>query len=413
MSLLVSVIMVRSAMNMQDLGYFEISIFVVNALSVFWSQGIKNALFSYYPSRDYIQQKSVLSTVFWVLLGFSIVGGLLLYSCSHQILYWLTDVRDIPSLGLVALFFVVSIPAIMVENILFLSHQPRRLMQYSHWSHIGQVAVILLIAIFSPTISNFLIGFVFWSLVRLLYLVYLLVKDNCLWSYDGKVASLFLLFSVPLVFNNLLAHGMDLIDGLFVTHYFDTEFFPIFRYGAREMPFTSLLFSALSAAMIPVIMDKGLQVQTLKDRATKLMHIVFPVGIVAMMVSPLVFVLVYDEQFGQSALIFNVYLLILISRVLLPQTYNMALHQHKILVFSTAVEILVNIILSFWWVQYFGVYGLAMATVVAYLIQKLILIWYNQQYNDIKITQYIDVKWFVIYSILLVVSFIFTFKLYS
>ena len=101
---------------------------------------------------------------------------------------------------------------------------------------------------------------------------------------------------------------MDMIDGLFVMHYFDEAFFPIFRYGAREMPFSSLLFSSLSAAMIPLLIKDGMSSSEVKVRVTRLMHFVFPVAILLMLLSPFIFPMVYNTEFKQSAFIFNIYL---------------------------------------------------------------------------------------------------------
>jgi len=51
-SILLSVIMVKSGMNQMELGQYEIWIFVATSLTFFWSAGIKNALLSFYPTLD-------------------------------------------------------------------------------------------------------------------------------------------------------------------------------------------------------------------------------------------------------------------------------------------------------------------------------------------------------------------------
>ena len=130
-----------------------------------------------------------------------------------------------------------------------------------------------------------------------------------------------------------------------------------------------------------------------------------------MIMSPLIFSWIYTPAYKESAFIFNIYLLILTSRVLMPQTYNFALHQHKIIIFSGILEILVNIILSYWWMQMWGVYGLAMATVIAYFIQKGILIFYNSKYNNIPVTRYLSVKMYLFYCFASVITFLLTFSL--
>ena len=262
-----------------------------------------------------------------------------------------------------------------------------------------------LVAIRSSELTSFFIAMILWSFIRWVYfLVFVFQGQWLLWS--RKMAIAFILFSLPIIFNVFLGSVMDMIDGLFVMHYFDEAFFPIFRYGAREMPFSSLLFSSLSAAMIPLLIKDGMSSSEVKVRVTRLMHFVFPVAILLMLLSPFIFPMVYNTDFKQSAFIFNIYLLILTSRVLLPQAYNFALHQHKVIVWTSILEIIVNVLLSFWWVQYWGVYGLAMATVVAYFIQKILLVLYNSRINHIPLQQYLPIKWYVIYVSVMVVAFL-------
>jgi len=263
---------------------------------------------------------------------------------------------------------------------------------------------MFMVSIWSPDLPSFFMAGIFWSCMRWIYMMSAVLEGHLL-TWNRKLARIFILFSLPLILNVLLGSVMDMIDGLFVAHYFEESFFPIFRYGAREMPFSTLLFSSLSAALIPLLIKDGMSSIQVKIRVTNLMHWVFPLAIILMFISPMIFPLVYHPRFQQSAFIFNIYLLILTSRVLIPQAYNFALHQHRIIVWTSVFEIIINIFLSFWWVQYWGVYGLAMATVVAYFVQKLILIIYNKQVNHISLGQYLPMKWYLIYTCLMVLSF--------
>ncbi|MGB4961124.1 MAG: polysaccharide biosynthesis C-terminal domain-containing protein, partial [Saprospiraceae bacterium] len=302
---------------------------------------------------------------------------------------------------------MVSAPLTLVETAMMLRKEYQRLMLYAHWSQVGLLILISLTALWSPTLESFIYAMVMWSLIRFSYLVFFIIGKN-IGSLNIKKLSGFLVFSLPLMVNMLLGSAMDIIDGTLVSHFFSAEYFPVFRYGARELPLSGLLFSSLSAAMIPVLISNGLSDGRIKERVTALMHFLFPITILLMWLSPFLFPIFYDAAFKESAYIFNIYLLLLCSRVLLPQSYNFALHQHKIVIFSSIIEILFNVVLSLWWVKIWGIQGLAMATVVSYFIQKIILIAYNKHCNNIPLHQYLDVKKYLFYSLLTLISFVLT-----
>ena len=404
-SLMVSIIMVKSALPADQLGYYEVIIFVVTSVSFFWSIGMKNALLSYYPSIPEVEKPVLLATVFWILTGFSLLISVLFFIFDGYLVQLFTSFDFVPAMEYGALYLLVSVPLVLIENVLYLRGDARSLMKYSHWSHAVMLIFVGLAAIWSAELTSFFIAMILWSFIRWVYfLVFVFQGQWLLWSC--KLAISFTLFSLPIILNVFLGSVMDMIDGLFVMHYFDEAFFPIFRYGAREMPFSTLLFSSLSAAMIPLLIKDGMSSSEVKVRVTRLMHFVFPVAILLMLLSPFIFPIVYNTEFKQSAFIFNIYLLILTSRVLLPQAYNFALHQHKVIVWTSILEIIFNVLLSLWWVQYWGVYGLAMATVVAYFIQKILLVLYNSRINHIPLQQYLPIRWYVIYVSVMVVAFL-------
>ncbi len=411
-SILISVIMVRCGLSGADLGHYEFWIFVVTALTFFWSAGIKNAILSYYPGLDIVSGQRLIFNVFILLFLVSLIFGFVILLFPDFLISFFADVGKMPFAAYVALYLVLSVPVVLTENILYLRHDANSLIRYTHWSQLSLLFLFAIVGYCSPLLSSFLLVLVISAFIRFCYLCYLLLSVSQV-TPDWKSLRIFLIFSLPLILNMLLGSVMDLIDGWFVSRYFDISYFPVFRYGARELPFSTILFSSLSAAMIPVLIREGKDSYALKTRANRLMHILFPLSLLCMIISPSLFPLVYSDIFKESAFIFNIYLLILTSRVLMPQAFNFALHQHKIIIWSGILEIIANIILSFWWMQIWGVYGLALATVASYFVQKIILIYYNYRFNGITLSHYIDVRSYLGYCFASILVFIITIKFLS
>ncbi len=411
-SILVSIFLVKSGLTSDAVGQFELLLFIAVTLSFFWTVGMQNALVSYYPGIHERDKLKSLQTVFLLL----VLTGILIGSLVLLFPQWVTGAfkpeGSIDFLPLLALFVMVSAPLLMVENVLLLRKQAALLIRYTIISLSATILLTGLIGIMAPDVKNFLLCLIALAALRLVYLIYLLdiVKGVMI---EKKVFITFLIFAAPLILNTLISSLMDVVDGWFVSRYFSAADFAVFRYGARELPFSSVLYSSLSVAMIPLLGSGTSALTALKSKATKWMHILFPVSIVLMFISPSLFSGIYNPSYKTSAFIFNIYLLILTSRVLLPQAYNFAKHQHKVIIWSGILELTCNIVLSYWWMHIWGMYGLALATVVAYFIQKLILMLYNKIKNGIPLSAYIDVKYYSIYCVASVLALFLSFKAFS
>lgn len=405
-SFLVSIIMVRSALPAIELGKYELFIFIGVSLSAFWSNGIKNALIAYYPSLTDADKKTLPVGVFQILSLIALFVSLALW-VFPGILNGFDAWYLVPFIPIIILYFILSAPVALIENIFLLRNNVDKLRSYTMWSQSGIVVLTVLVAILNPTLNNFIFILIFWLAIRWLYLVFF-VLDGSIFAIKSKQLKLFFLFSIPLILNMVLGSLMDMIDGLFVAHFFEPDYFPVFRYGAREMPLSSLLYSSLSVAMVPVLTQGKEGILVLRKKATQHLHLLAPLSLVLMVISPFIFPMIYNDNYRDSAFIFNIYLLILTSRVLLPQTVCLASHQLSIIVWSGIIEVIANVVLSFWWMSYWGVYGLAMGTVVAYMIQKIILLVYNYKNNGVKLGHYIDLRYYWLYMVLLIATFVIT-----
>jgi len=184
--------------------------------------------------------------------------------------------------------------------------------------------------------------------------------------------------------------------------------FAIFRYGARELPLAFILANAFSNAMIPEFSASPMSevLLKLKKNTTRLSHLLFPLSIVLILLSNWLFPIVFTASFTLSAKIFNVYLLLVISRLLFPQTILIGLKRNKDFLWISAIEIFINIVFSLLFVQWFGLVGVAYATVVAYFAEKILLVTLVKKWYNIPINSYLPVQLYVFYSIFTIVSFV-------
>jgi hypothetical protein len=201
-----------------------------------------------------------------------------------------------------------------------------------------------------------------------------------LWEEKIKLSLIpdidFLKLCGPLIAGLLISGSSDYIDSFLVLHNFGSESFAIFKYGAKEFPLSLLLANSLSMAMIPSIAKKeniNDGINELKSQGERLMNILFPITWVFLISSKYLYPIIFSSQFSESAAIFNVYLLLVISRTIFPQTVVMAIQRRDIILNTAYWEILINVIFSYLFMLKFGILGIAYGTFIAFLGEKLIL----------------------------------------
>jgi O-antigen/teichoic acid export membrane protein len=215
---------------------------------------------------------------------------------------------------------------------------------------------------------------------------------------------------IPLVASTFLSGSAQFVDGFIVTSKFNEETFAVFRYGARELPLAMLLANALSNAMLTRFTSREKMrsnLDQLKASVSRLTHFLFPVTSVLLVISHYIFPFVFNAEFEESATIFNIYLLLIISRLLLPQTILNGLKITKPILIASFFELMINVLLSVIFVQFWGISGIAYATVIAFLFEKLYLSAIVKTKLKIRLSEYVPIGIYLLYSSVVIVIFIF------
>jgi O-antigen/teichoic acid export membrane protein len=200
---------------------------------------------------------------------------------------------------------------------------------------------------------------------------------------------------------------MNYIDKILVTNFFGIDGLAIYESGAKEFPLVTALVGAIASALIADVasnLKDGLE--QIKSRTKKIMLPLFASSAILMFLSPYLFPIVFNAAFKDAALIFNIYLLILSSRILLPQTVLIGLNKTEIILYVSIIEITFNLTLSLIFLYFFGMAGIAFASVIAFMIERLLLIYYNQKKYNIRLSQYCDVRAYSLYTLFLIGSFV-------
>ncbi len=396
-------------LSQTEIGQFETFILISGMVSFFWVSGVINAMLSVYPNKNEETQKSILTSTFLSLSIFSIMAAAFLYWFSPGLFSFLHKQGDHHIANLAIIYLLLSGPSFIVEYILFLNERNKAVVVYGAVTASLSVALALI-----PVALHYPMEYAMWGLIivagiKLITAIGVLQKFATLRpNFDLLVKTMVENFklSAPLIASVFVSGSAEYIDGLIVKTQFDDPSLALYRYGAKELPVLLIIANTFSTAMIPSIsanLESGLA--ELKSRSRKMMHIFFPLTIVLMPLSPFIYKYVFNEGFLYSSLIFDIYLLLAIPRLLFPQTVLMGMQKTSFLLLSSILEIIINVSLSVYLAKIMGLPGIAIGTFIAYTFDKVFLIAVNRFSSGIAVSKYVPLIPYLVYVILTFVSF--------
>lgn len=402
---LIGICFAKLQLSQSVIGQFETFILISGMVSFFWVSGIINSMLSIYPKKNEVEKKAVLFNTFVSLVSISAVAGVILLMFSQSLLSFLDKQSDGNLVQLAVVYLLLNNPSFIIEYILFLNEKQKEIVVYGTVTAFVSIAAAILPALLDYPIEYSIYGLIAVALCRILFSVFLLNKFAS-FHFNIQLQITNLKLSLPLILSIFVSGSAEYIDGLIVKAKFNDMFFALYRYGAKELPVLLIIANTFSTGMIPVIADnleKGLK--ELKEKSTRLMHVFFPLTMVLMLFSPVVYRYVFSESFVYSSIIFNIYLLLIIPRVLFPQTILTGMQHTRYLLVSALLEIVLNVSLSIYLANKIGLPGIAAGTFVAYCFDKLFLIGINYFVYGIKPSAYIKGILFLLYSMATIFAF--------
>ncbi|MCG3166804.1 MAG: hypothetical protein POELPBGB_02586 [Bacteroidia bacterium] len=396
----------QAGLKTELIGLYEKLLFLASIISFFWVSGFIQALLASHGKLEPNQRSEKLTAVFIVVLVCSILSFFIFRMAAASFI----DYGDKFTQNLINVFsfyLLLANPAFLVEYIYLLRNKPKQILIYGIVSFSVQLVLVAFPVYFSNSELTLAMGFtyaIFGVLIsaafRFVWLLVLLFRHASFKINTAEISAL-LKLSLPLLIAAVLSGSIEYINGFIVQRYFDDATFAIFRNGAKELPLAMLLANSFSNAMLPKFLNSEQLNQSLaelKQSALRLMHFLFPVTIVLMLLSKTLYPVLFNPSFAPSAGIFNIYLLLVISRLVFPQTVLIGLKHTKVTAFISLAEAIINIVCSILLIQFAGVEGVAWGVFIAFGIEKILLIIYLNYRLHIPIQHYTSVSWLLFYA---------------
>lgn len=414
--LIISIVFTKSHLSRTQIGNWELFLFISSLLSFFWVSGIIQSLLTLYSRNRTFREDGEtegrkspeLFNAFLLITFFSV----LVFTMGIPVKIILASSQmepGIPYANLLLLYILVSNPVTLIEYIYLLNKRPHRIIQYGIYTYSAQLLFVL-----APVVAGFDEKSAIWGLfaitaIRWVWLIILLHRYT-LPKISFDFIREHLRIGMPLILTFLISGSAQYIDGIIISaRYADPGVFAMYRYGAKEFPLVLLLANGLSNALLPLFSTRdGMRgaLVTLRHRSARLINYLFPISIATMLVARWVYPRLFTPEFTRSADVFMIYLLLIIPRLVFPQTIVIGRRKTRIILIVAAVEIAVNVPLSLLLIRPYGVVGVALATFIVYSLEKVYLIWYVWKKMKIRPAEYIPVASWLIWSALLVLLFV-------
>ena len=401
----ISIVLAKSGLSAAEIGVYEMLLYVGTILSFFWVNGLLQGIPPLFQRKTPEAQARFYTQIFIIFSALAVGLYLLLTLGESRVCQWLTGREALPYFKWYALFLLFNLPTYPVEYFYLVQGRPWKIAFWGLAGLGGQFLAVALPVWAGSGMELAMQALAAVGLLKFLWALGLVLRlGSGQWQF-GEIRD-YLRFSWPLTLNVLAGNIIVLFDSWLVSWYYhDEAMFAIYRYGSREFPLATALATALGVVMSSRISaDREAGLQELKRRSTRLMHTVFPITIGLLFVAPLLFPLVFNPDFAASAPLFNIYLLVTASRVLLPNAVVLALGAPQMIFRWGLVELVLKVLSGFIFIHFWGLPGVAWSVVLTFWVEKIGLSWYLQR-QGIRPGDWLPVRVYFFWIVLLAAAY--------
>ena len=396
----ISIFLAQFYSDTHIISQYETLLLVGTGLTFFWVSGLMTTFLPYYYNKKEEEKKSVIFNTFVSLSALSVLSffavialGALFFDSVHVSLFI--------AYGAYILF---NSPSFLIEYIYLVNGKNKAIVLYAIIAFSLQLIIFCIPLFLGYDLLTAVYSIAILALFKFILLLFMIRKYGRT-GFDLHLIKAYLSKSTPIIMTLLIGGSSEYVNGFVVKAFANDHEFALFRYGAREFPLSRILANSLSLVLsgsIAHAISKGNladSLSKLKKSSQKLMHILFPLTILLILTSPFLYRFLFTETFENSYRIFNVYLLLVVSRMVFPQTILLGMQKNKPIMYAAIIEFSVNLGLGVALMRFFGIYAVPFATLAAFYIYEIVLMLYVKK-EGIRLKSYLPTTTWLVYSCL-------------
>lgn len=299
-----------------DYGTYKQVMYVYSTLLLVFTLGLPKAYSYFLPKFEKEYSKDIINkiTSLFAVMGF--LFSVILFCCSGLIASLLRN----PDLEMALKYFsptpLFLLPTIGLDGVYATFRKTQYLTIYTILTRIITVVfTVLPVFLLNGTYIHAIIGFDIASLLTCL--IAFIMKTLPVSKVIHKKSSLtyreILQFSLPLMVASFWGIVLSSANQFFVSRYFGNEDFAVFSNGFMEIPFATMIISAIATVLLPRFseMEEGERMnndvyivwQSALEKSAK---ILFPILVFSIVFARLIMVCMYGDAYGASAIYFMI-----------------------------------------------------------------------------------------------------------
>ena len=405
--ILTAMLMARLIPSLELIKSYEHILLLSSIVSFFFVSGLGQTVIPFYETQQPTDQGSLFKTLFFLLLLLSSLSALFLILYD----YFFSEKPSLQYL-LYGAVLIFNTPCFALENYYLVHKKSPHLLIWAASSYSLQVLSFILPLFFFKSLEAGFCGLLIAAVLKFVFTCSQLKVFESLLQVKSQMTQ-FIVYSWPVVFSFVIGGSYTYLNALLVEDNLSSKDFILYRYGAREFPLFLIIANSFSlvysAKIAQGIKTKQVHESLLafKSKSRTVMHQLFPLAVVLMLSSQFLFSVFYTQAFVNAFVVFNLMLFLILSRMLFPQTILLGYGHGKYFLYSSLTELIVGVSLSLILVQSHGLIGVSVAMIVAFTVEKLVLI-VICYYHKINFFKYLPIRVYLGYCGLLLLSFIFS-----
>lgn len=300
-----------------DYGTYKQVMYVYNTLLTVFTLGLPKAFSYYLPRVDISQTKDLIKKITRLFFILGAVFSIILYVFAQPIADFMNNQELKDAIRVFSPVPLMMLPTMGLEGILSTFRKNKFMTLYTVVTRLFMlVCVTTPIIFFNGGYIEAIWGFVISSFISFafaLYLKYMPVRNSGNEKCEITYNQIFK-FSLPLLYASLWGILLASADQFFISRYFGNEVFAEFSNGSMELPFVSMIVGTCATVLSPIISRLSYQdIDPQKELYSlwisvfeKSAKLIYPLVIYCIIFADIVMVMLYGEQYENSAIYFRI-----------------------------------------------------------------------------------------------------------
>ena len=379
---LVTAMLLSRFRTLEEYGTYSQLLLVINLFTTIFMLGLPNSINFFLARAENDEEKQKFLSAYYTLTSIlSFITGLVLVLSTPLIVDYFNNSLIRNFMYVLAVYPWTKIILSSIDNIYIVYQKTTRLMLFRILNSIFLLLIILIVEIFNWGFSMYMILFISVEAAFALsvYIIARNIAGKIRVCLDKDLIKTILTFSIPIGLATAAGTLKTECDKLVIAGFYATEQLAIYTNAAREMP-VAIIASSLTAVLMPQIVrllkkDDKYKALNLWGNAISLSYLIIcflATGIFTY--APEVMTLLYSEKYITGVPVFRVYSLVLLFRCTYFGMILNSIGKTKIILYSTVLVLITNVILNFFFYYLFGFIGPAIATLIVTLFSATYLL---------------------------------------